>query len=148
MLLLKIKEFEKSQGISPLRHRIEHLQLIAPSDLEILRGSGIVASMQPFHAISDYKMADSHWGKRSEFSYAWKSIQDTGTPLAFGSDAPVDTPDPFAGIHAAVTRLPKDYQDTNGWYPSQNISLSNALNAYTEGAAFASGQEGCRRKAK
>ncbi len=139
--LLRIKQFEKVIGISPLRHRIEHLQLIAPSDLEILRGSGIVASMQPFHAISDHKMADRLWGKRSEFSYPWKSVQETGTPLAFGSDAPVESPDPFAAIHAAVTRLPDDFGDPRGWYPNQNIGLSDALHAYTYGAAYAANQE-------
>ncbi len=125
----------------PVRHRIEHLQVIAPSDLELLRGSGIIASMQPIHMISDQKMADRNWGKRSEFSYAWKSVADTGTVLAFGSDAPVESPNPFAAIHAAVTRLPNGFTDLDGWYPEQRITLEQALQGYTEGPAYASNQE-------
>ena len=103
--LIALNLYAKQQHLPVLRNRIEHLQLIAPSDLELLRGSGIVASMQPYHMISDQQMADRQWGKRCEFSYAWRSIADTGTILAFGSDAPVESPNPFASIYAATTRL-------------------------------------------
>ncbi len=139
--LTKLIQLEKTISNKPNRHRIEHLQIVAPSDLELLRGSGIIASMQPFHMISDQKIADRNWGKRSEFSYAWKSISDTGTILAFGSDAPVESPNPFIAIHAAVTRLPKGYNDPDGWYPEQRLTLEQALHGYTEGPAYATNQE-------
>jgi predicted amidohydrolase YtcJ len=139
--LTKLILLEKTIFNKPMRHRIEHLQVIAPSDLELLRGSGIIASMQPFHMISDQKMADRNWGKRSEFSYAWKSIAETGTVLAFGSDAPVESPNPFAAIHAAVSRLSNGYTDPDGWYPEQRITLEQALHGYTEGPAYATNQE-------
>jgi predicted amidohydrolase YtcJ len=139
--LTKLIQFQKTSSIHSIRHRIEHLQVIAPSDLELLRGSGIIASMQPYHMISDQKMADRNWGMRSEFSYAWKSVTDTGTVLAFGSDAPVESPDPFAAIHAAVTRLPNDFADPRGWFPEQRIPLVEALYGYTEGPAYAACQE-------
>jgi predicted amidohydrolase YtcJ len=139
--LVKLIQLGKTGSNRSIRHRIEHLQVIAPSDLELLRGIGIIASMQPIHMISDQKMADRNWGQRSEFSYAWKSIADTGTILAFGSDAPVESPEPFAAIHAAVTRLPNDFADPRGWYPEQRITLEEALHGYTEGPAFASNQE-------
>jgi predicted amidohydrolase YtcJ len=139
--LTQLIQFQKTSSIHSIRHRIEHLQVIAPSDLELLRGSGIIASMQPYHMISDQKMADRNWGMRSEFSYAWKSVADTGTVLAFGSDAPVESPDPFAAIHAAVTRLPNDFADPRGWFPEQRIPLEEALYGYTEGPAYAACQE-------
>ncbi len=136
-----LKLYAVKHHLPLLRNRIEHLQLIAPSDLELLRGSGIVASMQPFHMISDQKMADRLWGKRCEFSYAWKSIAETGTVLAFGSDAPVESPHPFAAIYAASTRLPPEFDNQEGWYPSQKISLRDAFNGFTAGAAYAAGME-------
>jgi predicted amidohydrolase YtcJ len=139
--LVKLIQLGMTGSKKSVRHRIEHLQVIAPSDLELLRGSGIIASMQPIHMISDQKMADRNWGKRSEFSYAWKSIADTGTILAFGSDAPVESPNPFAAIYAAVTRLPNGLSDPDGWYPEQRITLEEALLGYTEGPAYATNQE-------
>jgi predicted amidohydrolase YtcJ len=139
--LTKLIQLRKTISNNPLRYRIEHLQVIAPSDLELLRGSGIIASMQPYHMISDQKMADRNWGKRSEFSYAWKSIADTGTVLAFGSDAPVESPDPFSAIYAAVSRLPNTFPDPDGWYPQQKLTLEDALSGYTEGPAYATCQE-------
>ena len=139
--LIELNLYARQHHLPELRNRIEHLQLIAPSDLELLRGSGIVASMQPYHMISDQQMADRQWGKRSEFSYAWRSIGDTGTVLAFGSDAPVESPNPFASIHAATTRLPSGYTDPEGWYPAQRIGLREAVNGFTTGAAYAAGME-------
>jgi predicted amidohydrolase YtcJ len=137
--LNNLKLYAIQHHLSIPRNRIEHLQLIAPSDLELLRGSGIVASMQPFHLISEQKMADRKWGARSEFSYAWKSIAETGTVLAFGSDAPVESPHPFAAIYAASTRLPPEFNNPEGWYSSQKIGVRDAFNGFTAGAAYAAG---------
>lgn len=135
----QLRIFEREQGLPPRRHRIEHVQIIHPQDVKRLAELGIIASMQPVHAISDMSMADRYWGKRSALSYAWQSQLNSGAALAFGSDAPVDSPNPFWGIHAAITR----HKPGNNlpWYPEQQISLSAALQSYTHGAAFAGGLE-------
>jgi hypothetical protein len=95
---------------------------------------GIHASMQPIHATSDMEMADKYWGSRTRLAYAWKSLLDHGASLVFGSDAPVESPNPFRGIHAAVTRRRIDGSPgENGWVPDERISLKAALAAYTTG---------------
>jgi predicted amidohydrolase YtcJ len=128
----------------PLRHRIEHVQIIHPADLPRLAQLGVIASMQPIHATSDFLAADRSWGARAISAYAWRSLLDQGTHLAFGSDAPVESPNPFWGLHAAVTRRRADGSPgADGWYPEQRLSLAEALAGYTTGPAFAAGQEGC-----
>jgi predicted amidohydrolase YtcJ len=125
-----------------LRHRIEHVQIIHPDDLPRLAALNVIASMQPIHATSDYPAADKYWGDRSRYAYAWQSLLDAGTHLAFGSDAPVESPNPFWGLHAAVTRRRVDGSPgPQGWYPEQKISLIAALRGFTTGAAYAAGME-------
>jgi predicted amidohydrolase YtcJ len=125
-----------------LRHRIEHVQIIDPQDSGKLAELGIIASMQPIHAISDMNMADRFWGKRSAYSYAWKTLLEQGAVLAFGSDAPVESPNPFWGLHAAVTRRrPDGSPGLEGWHPEQRLTVEQALLAYTVGAAYAAGWE-------
>lgn len=125
-----------------LRHRIEHVQVVHADDLPRLAENEIIASMQPIHATSDYQAADRFWGKRSKFAYAWNSLIKLGTQMAFGSDAPVESPNPFWGLHAAVTRRRADGSPgPDGWYPEQKISLLMALHGYTSGAAYAAGVE-------
>jgi len=119
---------------SPLIHRIEHAQLLHPDDISRFAALGVVASMQPIHATSDMHAADRLWGRRSRYAYAFRSLIDSGAVLAFGSDAPVETPDPFAGIHAAVTRQGADDQPEGGWYPEERLTVEQAVRAYTEGA--------------
>ena len=87
-----------------LRHRIEHVQVIHPDDAPRLGKMNIIASMQPIHATSDMLMADAFWGERSRLAYALKTQLDYGARLALGSDAPVESPNPFWGLHAAVTQ--------------------------------------------
>jgi len=100
-----------------------------------------VASMQPIHATSDMEMAEHHWGERCALAYAWRSLLDSGASLAFGSDCPVETLDPLAGIHAAVTRRRADGQPgPDGWIPAQRLSVEEAVRAYTLGAAEAAGE--------
>ncbi len=138
----QIREYERERDLKPLRHRIEHVQLIHSEDAHRLAELNIIASMQPIHAISDMLMADRYWGKRSSLAYAWRTQFNHGAILAFGSDAPVESPNPFWGLHAAVTRQRADLTPSpDGWYPEQKLSLSEALHAYTTGAAYASGQE-------
>ncbi|MBE9524126.1 MAG: amidohydrolase [Chloroflexi bacterium] len=142
----QLRVFEANQQNSttyePLRHRIEHAQLIHPKDAHRLGELEIIASMQPIHATSDMLMADQFWGERSSSAYAWRTQLNHGTTLAFGSDAPVESPNPFWGLHAAVTRQRADgTPGPDGWYPEQRLSIKEALRAYTQGAAFAAGTE-------
>jgi predicted amidohydrolase YtcJ len=98
--------------------------------------------MQPIHVTSDFPTADRYWGVRSKSAYAWNSLAEAGTLLAFGSDAPVESPNPFWGLHAAVTRRRADGSPgPQGWYPEQRISLLRALQGFTSGAAYAAGME-------
>lgn len=127
-----------------LRPRIEHVQLIAPQDLPRMAAMGVIASMQPIHATSDMEMAERHWGKRCSGAYAWRSILDSGAVLAFGSDAPVEDPSVMKGIFAAVTRQREDGTPRGGWYPEQRLTVADALQAYTMGPAYASGEEGIK----
>lgn len=126
---------------SPLRHRIEHVQVVTPTDLPRLAQLGIVASVQPIHATSDIDIANKYWGKRSEYAYAFCSLLSCGTRLAFGSDAPVETPNVMVGIHAAVTRQRANGYPDGGWYPEQRLSVYEAVHGYTLGAAYATGEE-------
>jgi hypothetical protein len=124
------------------RHRIEHVQLLHPADLPRLARLGVVASMQPIHATADRDIADRYWGERARWSYAWQSLAASGAVLAFGSDAPVETPDPWRGLYAAVTRRRVDEPDRDAWHPQERLLLAQAMRAYTQGAAFAAGSEG------
>jgi predicted amidohydrolase YtcJ len=129
-------------GGIPLRNRIEHAQIIHPDDFARFAKLGVIASMQPIHAIGDMRMADAYWGKRSRTAYAWRSLRDVGARLAFGSDSPVESFDPFLGLHAAVTRRRLDgYPGPEGWYPEQRVTIEAAIEAYTIGAAYAGGME-------
>jgi len=124
-----------------LRHRIEHVQLLHPDDLPRLARLNVIASMQPIHATSDRYIAERWWGSRARYAYAWRSLLNRGTVLAFGSDAPVETPDPLRGLYAAVTRKRENEPDVPPFYPEEALTLHEALWAYTVGAACASGEE-------
>jgi hypothetical protein len=133
---------EEQEVDQPLRHRIEHVQIIHPDDQNRLAELRVIASMQPIHATSDYPTANQYWGDRSKYAYAWRSLFDAGTHLAFGSDAPVESPNPFWGLHAAVSRRRADGSPgPDGWYPEQRLSLTTALRGFTTGAAYAAGME-------
>ena len=87
-------------------------------------------------------MADQFWGERASNAYAWRTQLKHGATLAFGSDAPVESPNPFWGLHAAVTRQRADgTPGSEGWYPEQRLTIKQALLAYTQGAAYAAGTE-------
>lgn len=124
-----------------LRPRIEHVQLLAGADMPRLAQLGVIASMQPIHATSDMDMAEAYWGARSAGAYAWRSLLRVGTVLAFGSDCPVETIDPLAGIHAAVTRQRPDGTPAGGWRPEESLTVYEAVRAYTWGGAYAAGEE-------
>lgn len=138
----QLRVYERDHGLPAYRHRIEHVQLLHPSDAYRLGKLGIIASMQPVHAISDMVMAEKYWGERVDLAYSWRTQLDAGAVLAFGSDAPVEAPNPFWGMRAAVTRRrPDGYPGLAGWHPEQCLSMQEALSAYTTGAAFAAGRE-------
>lgn len=125
-----------------LRHRLEHVQLLDREDVVRLSQLGVVASMQPIHAVHDWRMAEQYWGERCALAYAWSSLADQGTVLAFGSDAPIEPFNPLWGLYAAVTR--RDVEgtiDAAGWHPEQRLELRQAVRAYTWGAAYAAGME-------
>lgn len=128
-------------GERRLRHRIEHAQLLHPEDLRRFADLGVVASMQPVHILTDIPVAEKHWGRRSRWAYAFRSLSKSGAMLAFGSDAPVETPDPIRGIYAAVARRQVDAASDSGWYPEERLTVEETIRAYTAGAAMASADE-------
>jgi hypothetical protein len=134
----QLRGYEAEQGLPHLRHRIEHVQVLHPDDTARLAELNVVASMQPIHATSDMLAADRFWGDRSAHAYAWRTQLDRGARLAFGSDAPVESPNPFWGLHAAHTRRRADGSPgPDGWYPAEKLTLAEALEAYTVGPAYA-----------
>lgn len=138
----QLRQCESQHNLPALRHRIEHVQILHPQDLPRLADLGVIASVQPIHTTSDMFTADRLWGARSSGAYAFNSLLQSGAALAFGSDAPVESPNPFLGLHAAVTRQrPNGAPEKDGWYPQQRLSLAQALRAYTTGPAFTAGWE-------
>jgi predicted amidohydrolase YtcJ len=125
---------------SGLRYRLEHVQLIAPEDLARMKRLGVVASVQPFHAVADRDIAERYWGKRSRHAYAYRTMHDMGIPLAMGSDAPVELFDPLSILYAAtVRRVPNTKRPP--WLPDQTLRVADALWGYTLGAAYAGAEE-------
>ena len=132
----------RGEARSTRRHRIEHVQLIHPDDVDRLAQLDIIASMQPIHATSDYPMADRYWGARTPYSYNPRLQLDRGVVVAFGSDSPVDRWGRCVGIHAAVTRQRADGSPgAEGWNPAARLTVDEALRGYTIGAAYAAGME-------
>ena len=125
---------------APMPQRIEHVQLIHPDDLDRLARHGIVASVQPIHLATDWPTADRVWGARARYAYAFRSLLDRGTALAFGSDAPVAPLNPLLGIHAAVTRQDGAGEPPGGWYPAERLTVAEAIAGYTLGPARLSGK--------
>lgn len=132
----------KADGPADRRFRIEHAQHVDPADFKRFASLGVVASMQPYHAIDDGRWVEGVIGhERSRTSYAWRSMLDAGVRLAFGSDWPVAPLDPVMGIYAAATRRTLDGKTPQGWIPEQKITVAEAVRAYTVGSAFAEHQE-------
>lgn len=120
----------RAEGLDVLL-RIEHAQHVRPVDIPRFRTLDVVASMQPSHCTADLELADEIIGPRRLASYAWRSFLDAGVRVAFGSDAPVEDPNPFHGLHAAVTRTRADGTPVGGWRPEERISLDEAVHAFT-----------------
>ncbi|MEO6248773.1 MAG: amidohydrolase family protein [Sphingomicrobium sp.] len=120
------------------RWRIEHAQILDPADIGRLAKAGIIASMQPTHQTSDRTMAEARLGpNRLAGAYAWHSIAATGAHLAFGSDFPVESPNPFPGIAAAISRQDPSGNPPGGWRREERVTLAQALAGFTREAAYA-----------
>ncbi len=125
------------------RWRIEHAQIVDPVDIPRLAPAGIIASMQPTHQTSDRTMAEKRLDPpRLQGAYAWQSMLRSGARLAFGSDFPVESPNPFPGLGAAISRQDASGQPAGGWFPAERLSFPQALHAFTRGAAYAGFAEG------
>ena len=132
----------KDVGGRELRNRIEHAQVVTLADIPRFKQLGLIASMQPTHATSDKNMAEDRIGaERLKGAYAWRSFLDQGTRIAGGSDFPVESDNPFFGLHAAVTRTDHANQPPDGWHPEQAMTLVEAFRAFTLDAAYAEHQE-------
>jgi predicted amidohydrolase YtcJ len=135
-------EVARQNGAKDRRFRIEHVQHLRPVDYPRFKELGVIASMQPYHAIDDGRWAEGRIGaKRCESSYAFRSLLDNGAKLAFGSDWPVAPLNPIPGIDAAVNRRTLDGKHPRGWFPEQRITAAEAVEAYTLGSAFGGFQE-------
>ena len=138
---LQLDIFERvarENGPRDRRFRIEHAQHIAPADIARFGQLGVIASVQPYHAIDDGRWVDKVIGpERAKGTYAFKSLLDSRSTLAFGSDWYVAPPTPLEGIYAAVTRRTLDDKHPGGWHPEQKITVEQALRAYTAGGAYA-----------
>lgn len=133
---------EKKYDCQHLRNRIEHAQIVAPSDIVRFKKLQIIASVQPTHATSDKEMAESLLGnRRLKTAYIWQSFIKQGTLIAGGSDFPVESPNPFHSLYAAITRKDLSGKPVGGWYPKEKLSRVQAFRAFTIDAAYAQLQE-------
>ncbi len=134
--------FDEDPATAANRHRIEHAQVISPEDIPRLGRLGIIASMEPPHAMEDKAWAEQRLGpERILGAYAWRSLRETGARMTFNSDNPGSDHDIFYGLHSAITRQDKDQQPEGGWYPDQRVTAGEAVRAYTTWSAYASFRE-------
>ncbi len=142
MILDLFSDVEKTHGPADRRFRIEHAQHIAPKDFDRFSSLHVIASVQPYHAIDDGRWAERRIGpERIKTTYAFRTLLDKGVVLALGTDWTVAPLNPMKTLYAAVTRATLDGKNPNGWVPEQKIKLSEAVEAYPMGSAYAEFQE-------
>ena len=142
MILSIYEQVARENGKRDRRFRIEHAQHLRAQDIARFARGGVIASMQPYHAIDDGRWAEKRIGKeRAKTTYAFRSLIDSGATLAFGTDWTVAPLNPLLTIYAAVTRRTLDGKNPNGWVPEQKISVEETVRAYTIGSAYAEFQE-------
>lgn len=125
-----------------LRHRVEHAQVVAPTDFARFRDLGVIASMQPSHAISDKRWAQARLGEyRVLGAYSWHTFMAHGVHVPFGTDWPIEPISPYLGLYAAVTRQSTEGDPVGGWWPEERISIEDAIRNYTAEGAFATFEE-------
>jgi predicted amidohydrolase YtcJ len=138
ILLGYFEEVSRENGPRDRRFRIEHAQHLLPADIARFAKLGVIASMQPYHAIDDGRWAEKRIGPmRIKTTYAFRSLLDAGAVVAFGSDWFVAPLSPILGIHAAVTRQTIDGKNPGGWVPEQKVTVEEAVRAYTLSCAYA-----------
>ncbi|MGD0647611.1 MAG: amidohydrolase [Acidobacteriaceae bacterium] len=136
------ERLEKEDGPSDRRDRIEHAQTLLPEDIPRFAQLHVIASVQPYHAIDDGRWAEKRIGpERVKYTYAFRSLMDSGAVVAFGSDWPVGPLVPLTGIYAAVTRRTIDEKNPSGWMPLQKVTVAESVKAYTYNAAYAEREE-------
>jgi predicted amidohydrolase YtcJ len=139
----------KEVPVKDHRFRIEHAQIVRPSDIKRFKKLGVIASMQPTHCTSDMYWAEDRVGpERIKGAYAWRSFLDEGVKIAGGSDAPVESENPFFGIYAAITRQDQKGYPEGGWHPEQRLTREEALRIFTIDAAYAAFEEGIKGSLK
>jgi predicted amidohydrolase YtcJ len=137
LLLSIFDSVARAHGVRDRRFRVEHAQHLRREDIPRFAQLGVIASMQPYHAIDDGRWAEKRIGpERIKTTYAFRSLLDRGAVLAFGSDWTVAPIEPLLGIYAAVTRRTLDGKNPDGWVPQEKISVEEALRAYTMGNAY------------
>jgi predicted amidohydrolase YtcJ len=133
--------FSRTDGES-LRNRVEHAQVVNVHDIPRFKTLNIIPAMQPTHATSDMNMAEDRVGAdRLKGAYAWQTFLNQGSPVAFGSDFPVELANPFFGLHAAVTRQDRNNSPNKGWIPNEAVTVKQAFRGFTLDAAYAAHQE-------
>jgi predicted amidohydrolase YtcJ len=134
--------FREHPSTAANRHRIEHAQVLSPEDLPRLGELGIIASMEPPHAMEDKAWAEQRLGpERIRGAYAWRSLREAGAHLTFNSDNPGSDHSIFYGLHSAITRQDKEGEPEGGWFPEERVTAEEAVRAYTSWSAYASFQE-------
>lgn len=142
LILDLYQRFIKQTHSKELRHRIEHAQILQLEDIPRFAQLGVIASMQATHATSDKNMAQDRLGeKRILGAYAWQKLLAAKAIIAGGSDFPIESANPFFGLHASVTRQDKENQPQNGWFPQENMTMKQAFKSFTFDAAYAGHQE-------
>ncbi|HEY0174601.1 MAG TPA: amidohydrolase [Pyrinomonadaceae bacterium] len=132
----------RMKAASPFRHRIEHAQVISPSDFARFRDLGVIASMQPAHAISDKRWAQERLGEyRVLGAYSWHTFMAHAVHVPFGTDWPVEPISPYLGLYAALTRQSTEGDPAGGWWPEQRLSIEDAIRNYTAEPAYATFEE-------
>src|SRR5207253_3504115 len=133
-----LKIYEPIANERERRFRIEHAQHLSPALIKRFADDRVIASMQPYHAIDDGRWAEKKIGhERSRWTYAFRSLLDSGAVVTFGSDWTVAPLNPILGVYAAVTRRTLDGKNPNGWIPEQKITVEEALRCYTVNNAWA-----------
>ena len=141
-VLTEYERLNREPRSRELRHRVEHAQILRPADIARFPAAGVIASIQPTHATSDKNMAGDRLGDaRLNGAYAWHTLLASGARLAGGSDFPVESVNPFFGLHAAVTRQGHDNRPPGGWLPGEKLNRAQTLSLFTEDAAYAAHQE-------
>jgi predicted amidohydrolase YtcJ len=142
---MALNAFAAAGQNTKMRDRIEHSQVVEPSDIRRYKVLGVIASMQPNHLLTDMNWAAARLGpQRAEYGYAWKAFLDAGVPLAFGTDYPVEPITPFRGIYAGVTR--RNEAGTKSYFPQDKLTGDQVLFAYTQGSAYAEFSESYKGK--